>query len=67
MNQVIGSVSFPNEKYVLNAGDLRRANYGDFHMPIIEWRVKVGNSFKKLVMLINIDQCIFPFACVGIA
>ena len=67
MNQMAGSVNFPNKKYVLNAGDLRRANSGDFHMPIIEWGTKISNSFKKLVMLINIDQCIFPFACAGIA
>ena len=67
MNQMTGSVGFPNEKYVLNAGDLRRANVGDFHMPIIEWGAKIGNSFKKLVMLINIDQCILPFACAGTA
>ena len=67
MNKMTGSVNFPNEKHKLNAGDPRRENFGDFHMPIIEWGVKIGNSFKKLAMLINIDQCIVPFACAGIA
>ena len=62
-----GSVSFPSEKYVLNAGDLRQADFGDFHMPIIEWGAKIGNTFKKLVMLINIDRYILPFACDGTA
>jgi hypothetical protein len=49
------SVKFQNGNYVLNAGGLRHADVGDFHMPIIEWRAKIGNTFKKLVKLINIE------------
>ena len=67
MIQMTGSVNFPMEKYVLDAGGLQHADSRDFHMPIIEWGAKIGNTFKKLIMLINIDRCIFPFACVGTA
>jgi len=63
------SINFPSEKCFLDAGGIchRQADVADFHMPIIEWGAKIGNTFKKLVKLINIDRCIFPFACAGIA
>jgi hypothetical protein len=62
-----GSVNFSNENYVLDAGGLRQAHFGDFHMPIIEWGAKIGNTSKKLLMLTNIDQYIFAFVYVGTA